>query len=157
MSEKSTPGGNVLRLEVQDILSLLPHRYPFLLVDRILELVPGERALAHKCVSANEPFFQGHFPDHPIMPGVLICEVFAQVAALIAVHARPDYLNQSVLLMGLDRMRFRRPVTPGDLLVVEVETLTCRRDIWRFRCLARVGEERAASGELLATVRSIES
>ncbi len=137
---------------VQEILSYLPHRYPFLMVDRVLEIEPGQRAVAVKCVSVNEPFFQGHFPGRPILPGVLITEAFAQVAALIALTAHPDFREKAVYLMGLDRVRFRRPVVPGDRLVLTVETADTRRGVWRFTCRAEVEGRRVADGGIMATI-----
>jgi 3-hydroxyacyl-[acyl-carrier-protein] dehydratase len=150
MSE--TPSDRGAGLNIQEILSWLPHRYPFLLVDRVLEMDPGKRAVALKCVSVNEPFFQGHFPGRPIFPGVLLCEAFAQVAALVALTAYPDYRDKAVYLMGLDRFRFRHPVVPGDRLVLTVETRHTRRGVWQFDCLAQVDGERVADGGIMATI-----
>mgnify|MGYP000023230319 CR=1 FL=1 len=150
MSE--TPADRHPGLNIQEILSWLPHRYPFLLVDRVLEMDPGKRAVAIKCVSANEPFFQGHFPGRPILPGVLLCEAFAQVAALVALTAYPDYRDKAVYLMGLDKMRFRQPVVPGDRLVLTVETRNTRRGVWKFDCLGQVDGARVADGGIMATI-----
>lgn len=137
---------------IQEILQYLPHRYPFLMVDRVLEIDPGQRALAVKCVSVNEPYFQGHFPGRPILPGVLITEAFAQVAALIALTAHPDFREKAVYLMGLDRMRFRRPVVPGDRLLITVETTNTRRGVWQFACRAEVEGRKVADGGIMATI-----
>jgi len=139
-------------MDVSAILKTLPHRYPFLMVDRITECVPGERAVGVKCVSVNEPHFQGHFPEQPIMPGVLIAEAFAQVAAVIALSANPDHAGQSVYLLGCDKLRFRKPVTPGDVLHLHVEKTSVRRSIWSFKCRAEVEGKKVADGHLLATV-----
>lgn len=148
----SQEGGERPAMRIQEILNLLPHRYPFVMVDRLLSIEPGVQALAVKCVSVNEPFFQGHFPGRPIMPGVLIIEAFAQTAALVALTAHPDYRDKAVYLMGTDKVRFRQPVTPGDRLLIEVKTRFQRRGVWQFDCEARVDGRRVADGGLLATI-----
>lgn len=142
-------------MDIQEILALLPHRYPFLLIDRILEIEPGERAVARKCVSVNEPFFQGHFPETPILPGVLLTEAFAQVAGVVALSAHPERADEGVALVGLDKVRFRKPVRPGDVLELHVAVEAKRRDIWRFECHATVDGEKVAEGRLTATVGAI--
>jgi len=134
-------------LDVEQIRHLLPHRYPFLLVDRILELEPGKRAVGLKNVTVNESFFQGHFPPRAIMPGVLIVESMAQVGGVM-VMAMPGMVDKIALLAGLDHVRFRRPVVPGDTLIAEVEMLWMRRDVGRVRAVARVGEEVVAEAEI---------
>ncbi len=137
--------------DLKRIMELLPHRYPFLLVDRIEEIVPGDRVVGIKCVTANEPFFAGHFPGNPVMPGVLIVEALAQTAAVLGYESSPEYQNGGgVLLMGLDRVRFRRPVVPGDVLRLEAEVLRARSSTWRLKTRATVEGERAAEAELLA-------
>ena len=139
-------------IDVRQIQQALPHRYPFLMVDRILEVVPGERVVGIKNVSANEPYFAGHFPGHPVMPGVLIVEALAQTAAMLGYETREQYRDGGgVLLMGLDKVRFRRPVVPGDVLRLEVTLLRARGDVWRVKGLATVDGERAAQAEILAT------
>lgn len=143
-------------IDIQGILKLLPHRYPFLMIDRILEHEPGVRAVAIKCVSANEPAFQGHFPGRPILPGVYIAEAFAQVAGIIALTSRPDWTGRGVYLLGLDGMRFRRPVTPGDTVVITVEKLFEKRGIWKFSARAEVDGQRVAEGEIMATLAPVE-
>ena len=141
-------------VHIRKIQEILPHRYPFLLVDRILEVEPGVRLLARKNVTVNEPFFNGHFPTRPIMPGVLICEALAQAAGLLSYYtAEYDKGGKVIFLMGLDRARFRQPVTPGDVLELEVSLLKQRRDIWKFRGEARVDGKKVAECELMATVR----
>ncbi len=140
-------------VDIDGILQYLPHRYPFVFVDRVQELEPGQRAVAWKCVSANEPYFQGHFPGNPIMPGVLIGEAFAQVAGVIAMSANPEMMGKTVYLLGFDKIRFRQPVRPGDRIRMTVEMLSVRRGIWRFSCLAEVDGIKVADGELVATVR----
>ncbi len=139
-------------LDIKAIQALLPHRFPFLLVDRVLSLDPGERAVARKCVSANEPWVQGHFPGQPVMPGVLLTEAFAQVAGIVALSANPEHAGRAVYLAGLDKVRFRRPVVPGDVVDITVEKLQARRRVWRFSARAEVDGQRAAEAELLATI-----
>jgi 3-hydroxyacyl-[acyl-carrier-protein] dehydratase len=133
-----------------EIAELLPHRYPFRLVDRVLEFVDGERIVGLKNVSINEPYFQGHFPDLPVMPGVLICESLGQTAALLAYRSTDGVEPGRVLVFGgLDRMRFRRPVLPGDQLRLEVALVKRRRPLWKFTAAALVDGKVAADGELL--------
>ena len=134
------------------LLAMLPHRYPFLLIDRVVEVERGERVVALKCVSVNEPFFQGHFPDLKVMPGVLICEAFAQASALIALSEHPEYTAKAFYLMGLNKVRFKRPVVPGDRMRVEAVKRFVRRGVWRFDCRAEVDGQLVARGELTATV-----
>lgn len=144
-----------MTMDIQEIMALLPHRYPFLYVDRILELEPGERALARKCVSVNEPYFQGHFPGNPILPGVVVTEAFAQVAGVVALSSAPDRANEGVALLGLDKVRFRKPIRPGDVMEIEVTKDHERKDVWRFRCEARVDGQKVAEGMLTATVGAV--
>lgn len=133
-----------------EIAALLPHRYPFRLVDRVVEIVDGERIVGLKNVSANEPYFQGHFPDLPVMPGVLICESLGQTAALLAYRSSAGVEPGRVLVFsGLDRIRFRRPVLPGDQLRLEVELVRRHRPLWKFKGVARVDGQVVAEGELL--------
>ena len=139
-------------IDIDEILKLLPHRYPFLMIDRVLEVEPGERAVALKCVSVNEPQFQGHFPEEPIMPGVLICEAFAQVAGIVALTANPDFAGKAVYLLGLDKIRFRHPVRPGDSLIITVEKSGESRGIWTFAARAEVDGKKVADGGVMATV-----
>jgi 3-hydroxyacyl-[acyl-carrier-protein] dehydratase len=139
-------------MNISEILSLLPHRYPMLMLDRVLECEPGKKVIAIKNVSINEPQFQGHFPSHPIMPGVLIVEAIAQAAGIIAITAHPDFTKKRVYLTGLDGFRFRRPVIPGDTLRITVEKIAEKRAIWKFSALVEVEGQRVAEGELLATV-----
>ncbi|PZN07759.1 MAG: 3-hydroxyacyl-[acyl-carrier-protein] dehydratase FabZ [Bacillota bacterium] len=139
-------------LAIEEILQILPHRYPFLLVDRILELEPGRRAVGIKCVSANEPFFQGHFPGRPIMPGVLILEAMAQVGA-VAVLSVPENRGKLALFAGADRVRWRRPVVPGDRLQLEVEIIAVRGPVGKGSARATVEGELAAEAELSFALR----
>lgn len=140
-------------IDIQRIMALLPHRYPFLMIDRVLEVEAGQRAVAVKCVSVNEPQFQGHFPSQPILPGVLLVEAFAQVAGVIALTARPDMTGHTVLLLGLDKVRFRKPVLPGDRVILTVEKQWDKRGIWKFSAYAEVDGERVGEAELMATVQ----
>jgi 3-hydroxyacyl-[acyl-carrier-protein] dehydratase len=139
-----------MRLEHPDILRRLPHRYPFLLVDRVVELTDGERLVAIKNVTADEPFLQGHFPGRPIMPGVLICEALVQAGGLLA-SCSGDGLPQGrgVVLAGFERVRFRRLVVPGDQIRLEVELVHKRRPLWRMKGWARVEGQVAAEAEFL--------
>jgi 3-hydroxyacyl-[acyl-carrier-protein] dehydratase len=130
------------------IRKLIPHRYPFLLVDRIEEIEPGIRAIGIKNVSQNEPFFQGHFPDYPVMPGVLVVEAMAQVGA-VGVMGLEEYRGKLVLFAGIDGVRFRRQVIPGDVLTMEVEILRLKGRAGRGKGTARVGSERVCEAELL--------
>jgi UDP-N-acetylglucosamine acyltransferase len=133
-------------LDIKDILKTLPHRYPFLLVDRVLEYEEGKRAVAIKNVTINEPFFQGHFPDQPVMPGVLIVESIAQVGAVLALR-QPSSLGKIVFFAGIDNLRFRRPVLPGDQLKIEVEVLWFKRGLGKMKGMASVEGDVAAEGE----------
>ena len=139
-------------MDIDQIMSLLPHRYPFLMIDRVEELEPGERAVAIKCVSVNEPQFQGHFPQAPIMPGVLITEAFAQTAGIVALSAHEELAGATVYLLGLDKVRFRKPVRPGDRLVITAEKDSVNRGIWKFRVVATVDGVKVADGGVMATV-----
>lgn len=126
-------------IDIGRIMEMLPHRYPFLLVDRVLELVPGESAVGLKNVTMNEPQFMGHFPGQPVMPGVLIIEAMAQTAALVVVEAFGEKAEgKLVYFMTIDEARFRRPVQPGDALHIHVEKQHARRNVWKFRGEARV-------------------
>lgn len=132
-------------LDSQAIQKIIPHRYPFLLVDRILELEEGKRAVGIKNVSSNEPFFQGHFPGYPIMPGVLIMEALAQVGAVVLLKM-PEYAGHIAFYAGLDEVKFRRQVVPGDQLRLEVELIKLKRGLGIAEGKAYVGEEIAALG-----------
>lgn len=139
-------------IDAAAILEMLPHRWPFVLIDRVTELVPGERGVGRKCVTASEPWFAGHFPARPVLPGVLMTEAFAQLACIVAMSAHSEHSGREVYLLGLDRVRFRRPVVPGDVVTITVETLAVRRGIWKFKAEATVDGDKVAEGELLATV-----
>jgi 3-hydroxyacyl-[acyl-carrier-protein] dehydratase len=139
-------------LDRDGVMAVLPHRHPFLLVDSVHDLVPGERAVGVKQVTAEEPWAPGHFPGNPVMPGVLIAEALAQVAGVIALTANPEYAGQAVYLLGFDKIRFRKPVRPGDQLELSVTVTSRRRTMWFFEGTATVGGERVADGTFLATV-----
>ncbi|MBF0425772.1 MAG: 3-hydroxyacyl-ACP dehydratase FabZ [Magnetococcales bacterium] len=137
-----------------EILASLPHRYPFLLIDRILEAEPGKRIVAIKNVTFNEPHFTGHFPDNPVMPGVLILEAIAQAGALLACRTDPDAIKgRLVYFMAIDRARFRKPVVPGDQLRIEMTLLKRRGDVWRFSGQALTDGDIAAEAEVMAMTR----
>ena len=146
------------RLDIAAIMRQLPHRYPFLLVDRVLECVAGQHCLALKNVTVNEPFFQGHFPGRPVMPGVLIIEALAQAAAILSfrtMNEKPDP-KTVYYFVGIDHARFKRPVGPGDTLMLEAEQKRHARNIWIFSCVARVDNVIATEAEIMCTIRSIE-
>jgi 3-hydroxyacyl-[acyl-carrier-protein] dehydratase len=147
----------MIAMDINAILAHLPHRYPMLLVDRVLELVPGERIVALKNVSINEPFFPGHYPHHPVMPGVLVIEAMAQTAALISFNANGAKSDNSSVyyFVGIDGARFKRPVVPGDQLRIEVSVTATRRGIWKFSAKAKVDGQLAAEAELMCTERSV--
>jgi len=139
-------------MDIERILSVLPHRYPFLLVDRILEVTGTSRIVGVKNVTINEPFFQGHFPGHPIMPGVLIVEAMAQVGGCLMMGTLERPETKVVYFMALDRVRFRRPVRPGDQLRMEVEVLQVRGPTCRLKGVATVEGQVAAEAEMMAQV-----
>jgi beta-hydroxyacyl-ACP dehydratase FabZ len=139
--------------DIQAILKFLPHRYPFILVDRILDLVPGETITALKNVTINEPFFQGHFPTFPIMPGVLIVEAMAQAAGVLAIESMPaEEQGKPVFFMGLDKVKFRKPVVPGDQLLLKIQILKFRRNIVKAAAKASVEDKVVAEAEIMATL-----
>jgi 3-hydroxyacyl-[acyl-carrier-protein] dehydratase len=138
-------------IEIAEIMARLPHRYPFLLIDRCEDYRPGESIVGIKCVSVNEPYFQGHFPDNPVMPGVLIVEAMAQSGAvLMSKTLDVDKRGKTILFMTLDNVRFRLPVRPGDILKMQVRVLRVRGDIYKFRGDAFVNGKAAAEAEWAA-------
>lgn len=146
-----------MTMDIHQILKQLPHRYPILLVDRVLELEKGVKIRAIKNVTINEPFFTGHFPHRPVMPGVLMLEALAQAAALLsfdALGATPDD-NTVYYFAGIDGARFKRPVEPGDQLILEVAIDRMKAGIFKFKARALVGEEVAVEAELMCTMRKI--
>jgi 3-hydroxyacyl-[acyl-carrier-protein] dehydratase len=142
-------------LDINGIMRYLPHRYPFLLVDRVLACVPGKTLRAVKNVSMNEPFFAGHFPGHPVMPGVLVIEALAQASAILAYRTPGPHNSEGALFLfaGIDNARFRRQVAPGDQLLLEVEVLRIVRGVGKFAARATVDGEMAAEAELMAALR----
>jgi 3-hydroxyacyl-[acyl-carrier-protein] dehydratase len=146
-------------MDVNAIRNLLPHRYPFLLVDRVVEFNAGQSLVAIKNVSINEPFFQGHFPEKPVMPGVLILEALAQATGLLAFKTGDEQREPGTLyyLVGMDRARFKRPVEPGDQLRLSVEVIKIKRGIWVFDCKASVDGKTVATAEIMCTERKIDS
>ena len=140
-----------MELSTLDIMRLLPHRYPFLLVDRIIEFVKGEQIVGVKNVTINEPFFQGHFPGHPIMPGVLILEAMAQVGGVFAILAEEVGENQVPYFVGIDKAKFRKPILPGDVLILALKLQKVRRGIYYFFGQATVDGKLVAEAELKAT------
>jgi len=139
-------------LDVRAIMEIIPHRYPFLLVDRVLDLEVGRRIVALKNVTFNEPFFQGHFPGNPIMPGVLVVESMAQAGAVLLLHSRPESRGKVVYFAGIDKAKFRRPVVPGDAIRLEVSVLKLRSRTCLMRGEAYVGEHLAAEAEIFSSL-----
>ena len=144
-------------MDINQILEQLPHRYPMLLVDRVLECIPGERILAVKNVSINEPFFPGHYPHQPVMPGVLIIEAMAQTAALLSFKSRGEMSNEKVLyyFVGIDGARFKKPVVPGDQLMMEATIKHQRLGMWKFSVSSRVDGQLASEAEITCTMRTL--
>jgi 3-hydroxyacyl-[acyl-carrier-protein] dehydratase len=141
-----------MTFDIQEILELLPHRYPFLLIDRVVEFEPARRLVAIKNVTINEPFFQGHFPGYPIMPGVLVVEAMAQAGGIIMMAEMPDRHEKLVVFTGIERAKFRRPVTPGDQLRIEVEVLSFRPRAGRIQGVALVDGKKACEATLTCQV-----
>jgi 3-hydroxyacyl-[acyl-carrier-protein] dehydratase len=140
-------------LEIHQILSILPHRFPFVMVDRVTEVVKGEYIRGHKCVSYNEPFFPGHFPQRPIMPGVLILESLAQIGCILAYISEPfDPTSNLMYFLGIDKAKFRRTVVPGDRMDLYVEVTHHRSNVWKFSGEVTVDGTVCAEGELLASI-----
>jgi len=138
-------------LDINQIMKILPHRHPFLMVDRILEIEVGKRIVGLKNVTVNEPFFTGHFPGHPVMPGVLIIEAMAQVAGILAYQSDESVRDKVTYFVGIDNAKFRKPVMPGDQLRFEIEATGCKRGIWIFNAKAYVDGKVVAEAELKAT------
>lgn len=144
----------VTTMDIHKVLSLLPHRYPFLLIDKVLDYKVNESLRALKNVSYNEPYFVGHFPVRPVMPGVLIVEALAQATGLLAMASRPDEVGDKLYyFVGIDKARFKRPVEPGDQLILDVQLLAVKRGIWKFNGEARVDDRLVASAEIMCTAR----
>ena len=145
-------------MDIYELLEYLPQRYPILMIDRVKELDPGKRVVALKNVSANEPYFQGHFPHRPIMPGVLILEAMAQAAGVMVFSAmdRPQMEHSLYYYVGIDKARFKKPVVPGDVLELEVNFERSLRGIGKFNCVARVDGQTVAEATILCTVRPVD-
>ena len=143
-------------IDIREIMRCIPHRYPLLLLDRVVELEAGKRIVALKNVSINEPFFTGHFPGTPIMPGVLIVEAMAQAGAVLMLHAMEDRDAKLIYFTGIDHARFRRAVVPGDQLVMKLEVLRCRRQTCKMKGSATVDGQLAAEAEILSAMVSRE-
>jgi 3-hydroxyacyl-[acyl-carrier-protein] dehydratase len=148
-----------MTMNVNEIMALLPHRYPFLLVDRVVEIVPGERILAYKNISINEDVFNGHFPGAPIFPGVMIVEAMAQVSGLLGFATTGEKADNGKLYLfaGVDKVRFKRPVVPGDQLMLTSEIEAVKRNIWRFRTTATVDGKICCEATLLCAYQDKES
>jgi 3-hydroxyacyl-[acyl-carrier-protein] dehydratase len=148
--DKTNMGKN---LDISEIMSYLPHRYPFLLVDRVLEVTPGDKIVALKNVTINESFFQGHFPNAPVMPGVLIVEGMAQAGGILFFEALPPEKRGALIyFMGIDKVRFRKPVVPGDQLIFTVEILKQRSNAVKMKATASVNDITVAEAEFMATI-----
>jgi 3-hydroxyacyl-[acyl-carrier-protein] dehydratase len=143
-------------MDISEILNLLPHRYPMLMIDRIIELVPGEKVIALKNVTINEPYFIGHFPTTPVMPGVLIVEAMGQAGGVLVLSEQPkELMPDAIYFMGFDNVRFRAPVTPGDQLILKVNIIKKRLKAVKLSATATVGDKLVAEAELLATFGGI--
>lgn len=144
-------------MDIHEILEHLPHRYPFLLVDRVLEVIPGKSIHAYKNITMNEPYFVGHFPHHPVMPGVLIMEALAQAAGILSfktMESKPD-ANSVFYFVGIDECRFKKPVMPGDQLHLHIDIQRQMRGIWKYVAVARVDGEIVAEAKLMCAKRDI--
>lgn len=140
-------------IDVRSIMKSIPHRYPFILVDRILALEPGKKAVGLKNVTINEPFFQGHFPGEPIMPGVLIVEAMAQTGGVLAIASMPKGSEGALMyFMGMDQVKFRKPVVPGDQLIMEIEVIKHRGNIMKLAGKTMVDDKLAVEAQILATI-----
>lgn len=153
MTERAERPREPVILDIHKILSILPHRFPFVMVDRVTEIIPGKSIHGHKCVAFNEPWFQGHFPLRPIMPGVLILECLAQVGGILAYASEPfDPTSNLMFFLGIDKAKFRHTVTPGDRLDLYACVLHHRSNVWKIRGEASVDGTLCAEGELLASI-----
>lgn len=153
MTRKAPAGQDPTQIDITEILERIPHRYPFLLVDRCEEYKPNESIIGIKCVTVNEPFFQGHFPDYPVMPGVLLIEAMAQTGAvLMSKSLEVDTAGKAIFFMSADNCRFRSPVRPGDVVRMAVRVVRHRGDVFKFAGQALVGDKVAAEAEFAAMV-----
>ena len=144
-------------MDINEIMKVLPHRYPFLLIDRVVSFDPNKTLVAIKNVTINEPFFQGHFPGHPVMPGVLIIEAMAQTAALLAFQSLDitKHEDHVVYFVGIDQARFKKPVVPGDQLIITAEIVRNLKGIWKFSAKAEVDGKIASEAVLMCTMREV--
>jgi 3-hydroxyacyl-[acyl-carrier-protein] dehydratase len=150
-SESTSPADTVI--DIEKIVEMIPHRYPFLMIDRVTDLIPEVSAIGHKNVTINEPHFQGHFPSKPIMPGVLIVEAMAQTAAVLVVHTLGgDTEGKLVYFMSVENAKFRRPVQPGDVIKIHVETKQHRKTVWKFDGVAKVDGKAVAEATFTAMI-----
>jgi 3-hydroxyacyl-[acyl-carrier-protein] dehydratase len=145
-------------LDIRQVLEYLPHRYPFVMIDRVLSYTAGKNIVALKNVTINEPFFPGHFPHHPVMPGVLIVEAMAQAAAVLTFTTENHKADERMVyyFVGIDNARFKRPVTPGDALHLDVSLVRHARGLWKFHGVARVDDAVAAEADIMCTIRMLE-
>jgi beta-hydroxyacyl-ACP dehydratase FabZ len=139
-------------LEAREIQGLLVHRYPFLFVDRILEMEEGKRIVGQKNFTIDEPFLQGHFPDNPIVPGVILIEAMVQVGAIFVLKSEPAYKSKMLYLAGIDQVRFRKPIVPGDQVIFELNLIARKKDTWKVKGVAKVEGKRVMEGIFLAIV-----
>lgn len=148
-----------VKLNVKDILDTLPHRYPFILVDKVLELIPNRKIRAVKNVTINEEFFIGHFPHYPVMPGVLIIEALAQAAGILSFKSMNESANEESLyfFVGIDNCRFKRPVGPGDVLALNVQIEKVKGGVWKYQATAEVEQKVCAQAQLMCALRKIDS
>ncbi|MCL4139527.1 UNVERIFIED_CONTAM: hypothetical protein GTU68_031297, partial [Idotea baltica] len=144
-------------LDIHEIKNYLPHRYPFLLIDRVISATPNEKLVALKNVTYNEPFFEGHFPSRPVMPGVLIVEAFAQASAIMAAYGSGAEASDSRVyyFTGIDKARFKKPVEPGDQIIFEVEVIRQIKNMWKCKGVAKVDDELVAQAELMFTYKDL--
>ncbi|MGE0753965.1 MAG: 3-hydroxyacyl-ACP dehydratase FabZ [Alphaproteobacteria bacterium] len=153
MTAEQSHSNERLNISIERIMEMIPHRYPFLMIDKVTDMEPGEHAIGIKNVSINEPFFMGHFPEKPVMPGVLIIEAMAQTSAVLVVHTLgKNAEGKLVYFMSVDEARFRRPVGPGDTLNIHVDKLQSRRNVWKFKCAAFVEEQKVAEAVISAMI-----
>ena len=148
-----------VKLNIKDILDTLPHRYPFILVDKVLELIPNSKIRAIKNVTINEEFFIGHFPHYPVMPGVLIIEALAQAAGILSFKSMNESANEESLyfFVGIDNCRFKRPVGPGDVLALNVQIEKVKGGVWKYQATAEVEQKVCAQAQLMCALRKIDS
>ncbi len=145
------------QMDIHEVMHYLPHRYPFLLIDRVLSCEPGKEIVALKNVSINEPFFVGHFPHHPVMPGVLVVEALAQASAILAFKTTGTKSDDKSIyyFVGIDHARFKKPVSAGDQLILKVAIIRTLRGLWKFACIAEVDGQVVAEAEVLCTMRNL--